>query len=118
MKKFFKLAAIAAVAMLTVVACKNNKPAEEVIDSTAIETIAEEDVIDTMLAIADTTPVVEEQAATAKKVVKKATTPTVTEAPIDNTSKNVKTVAPSNPTEKVDANADVQKNTEVKRTRR
>ena len=92
MKKFFKLAAIAAVAMLTVVACKNNKPAEEVIDSTAIETIAE--------------------------VVKKATTPTVTEAPIDNTSKNVKTVAPSNPTEKVDANADVQKNTDVKRTRR
>lgn len=117
MKKFFKLAAVAAVAMLTVVACKNNKPAEEVIDSTAIETIAEEEVIDTMLAVADTTPVVEEQAAPVKKVAKKAETKAEPEAAVKQVNATREAPAPT-VSEKVDPNADIQKNDQVKRARR
>ena len=46
MKKSFKLAAIAAIASLTIVACNNNNTeATDTIDSTAIEQVAEEEII-------------------------------------------------------------------------
>ncbi len=60
MKKTFKLAAIAAIASLALVACNNNKAAEEEVDSTAIEQIAEEvapvadEIADTVAAVAET----------------------------------------------------------------
>ncbi len=72
MKKSFKVLAIAAIASLTFVACNNNQTAEEAVDSTAIEQVAEEEVIAEPVAVADTTPVVEEQAPAAKQPVKKA----------------------------------------------
>lgn len=87
MKKTIRLAAIAAVASLTIVACNNNKTAEEAVDSTAIEQVAEE-VATESEAVADTVAaVVEEQVAapakkaatTAKKAATKkaeSTTPT------------------------------------------
>lgn len=72
MKKTFRLAAIAAVASLTIVACNNNKTAEEAVDSTAIEQVAEE-VATECEAVADTVAAaVEEQVATTAK--KAATT--------------------------------------------
>lgn len=117
MKKFFKLAAIAAVAMITVVACKNNKPTEEPVDSTAIETVVEEEMIDTLVAIADTTPVVEEQAApTVKKVAQKVKE---TKAEVDATVKDptMKAVAPD-PTAKATNTNEVKVDNTVKRTRR
>ena len=76
MKKTIRLAAIAAVASLTIVACNNNKTAEEAVDSTAIEQVAEE-VATECEAVADTVAAVaEEVAAPAKKAAttaKKAT---------------------------------------------
>lgn len=72
MKKVFKMAAIAAIASMTLVACNNNTEATDTIDSTAIEQIADEELIAEPVEVLDTTPVVEEQQAeTAKKVVKK-----------------------------------------------
>lgn len=77
MKKTIRLAAIAAVASLTIVACNNNKTAEEAVDSTAIEQVAEE-VATECEAVADTVAAVAEEqvAAPAKKAAttaKKAT---------------------------------------------
>lgn len=73
MKKVFKLAAIAAIASMTLVACNNNNTeATDTIDSTAIEQIADEEIIAEPVEVLDTTPVVEEQQAeAAKKAVKK-----------------------------------------------
>lgn len=74
MKKVFKLAAIAAIASVTLVACNNNnKPAEEEIDTTAIEQIAEDELFADPMDVVDTVvAVVEQQATAAKKTVKKA----------------------------------------------
>lgn len=80
MKKTMKLVALAVVASLTVVACNNNKAAEETVDSTAIEQVAEEvateaeAVADTVVAVAEETAkeAVKTTANTAKKAVKKA----------------------------------------------
>lgn len=71
MKKSFKVLAIAAIASLTFVACNNNNTeATDTIDSTAIEQVVEEEVIAEPVAVADTTPVVEEQAPAVKQPVK------------------------------------------------
>ena len=78
MKKTFKLAAIAVAASLALVACNNNKPVEEVIDSTAIETVAVEPVIEE--AVDTITNIVEEQAEAAKQTAKKAVKKAATEA--------------------------------------
>ena len=78
MKKVFKLAAIAAIASMTLVACNNNNTeATDTIDSTAIEQIADEEIIAEPAEVLDTTPVVEEQQAepvkkAAKKTAQKA----------------------------------------------
>jgi hypothetical protein len=78
MKKVFKLAAIAAIASMTLVACNNNNTeATDTIDSTAIEQIADEEIIAEPAEVLDTTPVVEEQKAepvkkAAKKTAQKA----------------------------------------------
>lgn len=78
MKNVFKLAAVAVIASLTLVACKNNQTTEEPVDSTAIEQICEEEMVcDT---VAPDTVAVEEPVAaqtTTKKTTKKAT-PTAT----------------------------------------
>ena len=73
MKKVFKLAAIAAIASMTLVACNNNNTeATDTIDSTAIEQIADEEIIAEPAEVLDTTPVVEEQQAEpVKKAAKK-----------------------------------------------
>jgi hypothetical protein len=79
MKKTFKLAAIAVAASLALVACNNNtKPVEEAIDSTAIETVAVEPVIEE--AVDTITNIVEEQAEAAKQTAKKAVKKAATEA--------------------------------------
>lgn len=78
MKKTFKLAAIAVAASLALVACNNNKPAEEAIDSTTIETVAVEPVIEE--AVDTITNIVEEQAEAAKQTAKKAVKKAATEA--------------------------------------
>lgn len=85
MKKTFKLIAAVAIASLTVVACNNNKPAEEVIDSTTIEQVVAEEVIEEPVQVADT--VKQEATATktnaaTKKATKKAE---VKEAGVNNT---------------------------------
>ena len=116
MKKFFKLAAVATLAMLTVVACKNNKTTEEPVDSTAIEAVAEEEMIDTLIAVEDTTPVVEEQAAPAtKKVTKKAEEPKLEATTVDPTAKKV---APDPTAKAVKAEGEATVDPTVKRTRR
>lgn len=88
MKKSFKLLAVAAIASLTIVACNNNKPAEEEIDSTPIEEIVEDEVIAEPVAVADTTPATVEEQVTkvAKKAVKKASNEVITKLE-DNTIK-------------------------------
>ena len=75
MKNIFKLAAIAAVATSMLVACNLKKNAEEEIDSTAIEQVAEEVIVAEQPAeVLDTvaTEVQQDVVATAKKAVKKA----------------------------------------------
>lgn len=92
MKKMLKVAAIVAVASLAFVACKNNKPAEEPIDSTQIEMVVEDSMaIDS---IVDTTVVAEEVTpAPAKKATAKKAEPKTQEAgtvEVDNAAKKVK----------------------------
>ena len=74
MKKTFRLAAIAAVASLALVACKNNKQVEEEIDTVAIEEIADEAIVeenvDTVVAVAAT-----EAKAAATTATKKVSAP-------------------------------------------
>lgn len=79
MKKMLKVAAVIAVASLAFVACKNNKPAEEPIDSTQIEMVVEDSMaIDS---IVDTTVVAEEVTpAPAKKATAKKAEPKTQEA--------------------------------------
>jgi hypothetical protein len=80
MKKSFKVLAIAAIASLTIVACgNNNTEATDTIDSTAIEQVAEEEIIAEPAEVLDTTPVVEEQQApaTSKKVAQTTSKPVV-----------------------------------------
>lgn len=74
MKKTFKLAAVAVVAALTMVACKGNtQPAEEdSLASSAIEQAADEAIVNAT-EVMDTVPAVAAEAATtAKKTVKAA----------------------------------------------
>lgn len=101
MKKSFKLAAIAAIASLTIVACNNNNTeATDTIDSTAIEQVVEEqEMIAEPAEVLDTTPVVEEQKATAtvkatkkeqaKPVVKEEAKAEATAAPATTTPSNL-----------------------------
>ncbi len=91
MKKVFRLAAIAAIATCTLVACNNNKPAEEVEDTTAIEQVVEE-MTEEVAVIEDTVtmcirdrapaavkPVAKKKTATAKPVEKKEATAATTD---------------------------------------
>jgi FKBP-type peptidyl-prolyl cis-trans isomerase len=77
MKKMFKLAAIAAISSLTIVACNNNKPAEEEADTTAIEQVVEDEMIAEPAEAVEAAPAVEEKTAepakatTAKPAAKK-----------------------------------------------
>lgn len=90
MKKVFKMAAIAAIASITLVACNNNKAATE--DTTAaepIEQIVEDEMMAEPAEVLDTTPVVKEEPA-AKKAVKPAAKKTD-----KNTVKTAETTAPS-----------------------
>lgn len=75
MKKTFKFAAIAIVASLTMIACNNNNQAtEDTIDSTAIEQIAEDELIAEPV-VAEVADTVKEEtpAPTAKKPAVKKT---------------------------------------------
>ena len=81
MKKVFKFMAFAAIASLTFVACNNNnKPAEEVIDTTEIEAIAEDMMDETAEAIDSATAVVEEVAETTVQTAKQTAKQTVKKA--------------------------------------
>ena len=108
----FRLAAIVAVASLTMVACNNNKAAEEPAeDTTAIEQIAEEEMV---ADIEDTIAVVEETPApTIKKTVKKTETKP-TEAGLKEQDNSSKITA----TSKVAEGTEVTKTDAVKRTGR
>lgn len=92
MKKMMKFAAIAVVASLALVACKNNKVEEPVdtIDSTIEQVMEDEMVCDSVV---DTTVVAEEvaPAATPKKTVKKAEPKPIQDAGMvnENASKKV-----------------------------
>ncbi len=73
MKRMFKVAAIVAVASLALVACKNNKEAEEpIVDDTTIQLCADDMTVDTL--VEDTVTVAEEATpvATKKTTTKKA----------------------------------------------
>lgn len=74
MKKSIKFLAVVAIASMTMVACNNNAPAEEVVDSAAIEQIVPEETIAEPAEVLDTTPVVEEQKAAATTTTKKPAT--------------------------------------------
>ncbi len=88
MKKSINLIAAVAVVSMALVACNNNKPAEETVDTTAIEQTIEEnidevaDAIDTATtAVAEETKAVAKKAATTtKKAAEKATEQTMTVA--------------------------------------
>lgn len=74
MKKTIKMLAVAAMASMTIVACNNNKPAEEPVDTTAIEQVAEEQIEEPVEALDTVAQAVAEEAqVAAKKVAKKAT---------------------------------------------
>lgn len=70
MKKVFRLAAIAIVAMAMTTACNNNAP-EEVVEDTIVEEVVEDTVIDTVVEEVVEEPVVETPT---KPATKKATT--------------------------------------------
>lgn len=83
MKSIFKLAAVVAVASLTLVACKNNQPAEEAVDSTAIEQVVEDEMVPEVVEAVDTVAAAEQTPAqTVKKPAtqKKAAAPTAAKA--------------------------------------
>ena len=108
MKSIFKLAAVVAVASLTLVACKNNQPAEEAVDSTAIEQVVEDEMVPEVVEAVDTVaaaeqtpaqtvkkPATQKKAPTAAKAEAQpaatATTPSLDKAPVQGSGEATKT---------------------------
>ncbi len=86
MKKTFKFAAIAVVASLTMIACNNNNQAiEDTIDSTAIEQVAQDEMIAEPEVVAVTDTVKEEAPAPAKKPAVKKTPAQPQKQPVPTT---------------------------------
>lgn len=112
MKKMFKVAAIVAVASLALVACKNNKPAEEETIDTTIEQIAEDEMTVDSLIAEDTTVVAEEPAAPAKKPAAKKAENKPVEAGVAEINPDKKVVVETKDAE------DISKTSTVKRTGR
>jgi len=114
MKSIFKFAAVVAIASLAFVACKNNQPAEEEIDSTAIEQIVEDEIACDAVEVADTVVVEEETPAqTVKKpTTKKPAAPTATKAETKTTENATIQDAPA---AVKGANGEAKKTTSVKR---
>ena len=117
MKSIFKFAAVVAIASLAFVACKNNQPAEEEIDSTAIEQIVEDEIACDAVEVADTVVVEEE---TPAQTVKKPTTqkpaaPTATKATKAETKTTENATIQDAPAAVKGANGEAKKTTSVKR---
>lgn len=119
MKKMFRLAAIVAVASLTMVACNNNKAAEEPAeDTTAIEQIAEDEMVADSVVAEDTVTVAEATAPAKKKATVKKAEPTQTITEVKKAEPSDQKVVKPAVEDLKKASDDAQTTTTVKRTGR